>query len=229
MSKLQTLFNAIHQKETDLLLQFFLTAILRGRTFQFKSKRVKEKLQTKPYLNVGAGPFVHPAFINIDLFWQPHLDICWDITKNIPFCNNTLQGIFTEHCLEHIPLNDCRFVLAEFFRILKPGGVVRIIVPDTELYLDLYQQEKAGENVTFPMTTPHELATGFTPMMSINRSFRDHGHRYSYDARTLRLLLTNAGFVDVKKETFNQGRVGYLLIDTQSRAIESLYIEASKP
>jgi hypothetical protein len=65
--------------------------------------------------------------------------------------------------------------------------------------------------------------------MSVNRIFRSHGHLFIHDFDILRQLLELNQFVDVKRESYGVGRDPKLLIDTASREVESLYVEASKP
>ena len=65
-------------------------------------------------------------------------------------------------------------------------------------------------------------------MMSVNRIFRGHGHLFIYDFDTLAKMLHKHGFQDVRKEQFLRGRDPRLLIDMEWRAVESLYVEASK-
>jgi predicted SAM-dependent methyltransferase len=48
-------------------------------------------------LNVGCGKKVVPGFINIDYVWHPLLDICWDVTKGLPFEASTASTILTEY------------------------------------------------------------------------------------------------------------------------------------
>jgi predicted SAM-dependent methyltransferase len=204
-------------------IQLLISFIIRNKRMQLESKRLKSKY----YLNVGCGENAHADFINIDFQWRPNIDLCWDIRKGMPFENNSMKGIFTEHCMEHLTFHQCTSLIGEFHRILCPGGIVRIIVPDAELYIDLYQKEKRGERVDFPFVTEQDLVDGFTPMMAVNRVFREHGHHhYAYDARTLNMMLKRAGFEDIRIEEFMKGRDKRLLIDNTSRAIESLYIEA---
>ena len=64
--------------------------------------------------------------------------------------------------------------------------------------------------------------------MSINSVFRDHGHLYAYDFDCLALMLRKAGFDLISKEEFMKGRDKILLIDSEYRKIESLYVEATK-
>jgi hypothetical protein len=67
-----------------------------------------------------------------------------------------------------------------------------------------------------------------TPMMYANRAFRAHDHKFTYDFETLGRLLTQVGFVEVAKESFKKGRNQSLLIDSEHRAVESLYVEGMK-
>lgn len=92
-------------------------------------------------LVLGAGPQpIHPCHLRyIDASWQltdlhpePGLDqgvIKMDATK-IPLEDNSVEAIYASHLLEHFPRHKTRAVLAEWHRVLKPGGEIRILVPD---------------------------------------------------------------------------------------------------
>jgi predicted SAM-dependent methyltransferase len=201
-------------------VQALITPIARGRNWAIKKDRIKDKT----LLNIGCGFEPKDNFINLNLEWNPSIDICWDITaKRVPLAANSMEGIFTEHCLEHITFEQCLETLKEFHRLLKPGGTIRIVVPDAELYFDLYQARKTNKSVTLPYIKSEE-----TPVISINRIFRDHGHLFIYDFETMAQLMQKAGFRDVKKESYGTGRDNRLLIDQAYRAVESLYVEATK-
>lgn len=202
-----------------------IAALLRNRSFLINRKAIAGK----QYLDLGCGPNPHTEFINLDYSWHPEIDICWDITRNVPVESESMTGIFTEHCLEHLPFGSIDRVLSECWRILKPGGTLRIIVPDGELYLTQYARILAGEKIALPYADDDRHGQIYSPIMSVNRIFRAHGHLFIYDFDTLRQLLVKHEFVNVVKESLGSGRDSRLLIDTPSRAIESLYIEASKP
>ena len=208
-----------------IVFQIIYGAIIRGKWFQLN--RVNKS--SKKYLNLGCGLNLTSGFINLDYQWIPKIDICWDITKGIPLRSNTMSGIYAEHCLEHITFSQCQKVLNDLYRVLEPGGTLRIVVPDAELYLDLYNREKEGENIKFPYVTADDIEEGFLPIMAINRIFREHGHLYTYDYGLLKTMLEKEGFVNIKKEEFMMGKNKKLLIDSESRKVESLYVEAEKP
>ena len=65
--------------------------------------------------------------------------------------------------------------------------------------------------------------------MSVNRIAREDGHLYLYDFEVLAAMLREAGFVDVERQRFRRGRDPKLLLDTEARALETLYVEAVAP
>jgi predicted SAM-dependent methyltransferase len=184
---------------------------------------------------VGCGPNIEPGFINLDYEWRPGLDICCDIRRGIALPDACLDGIFTEHCLEHVSFEECLGSLREFYRLLVKGGTVRIVVPDGGLYLRLYARQQGGTGEEFPYVGPEGLqdrvkdsAIGFTPMMAVNRIFRGYGHQFCYDHDTLRNMLNHVGFKNIEDASFRVGRMQELLIESELRRPQSLYIEATK-
>lgn len=208
-------------------VRFFYSNIIRNRLIQ---KQINN-FNHKDYLNVGCGSNINSKFINLDYNWLPGIDLCWDLTKGIPINNNSLLGIYTEHCLEHISFEETKQALYNFFYLLKPGGTLRVIVPDAEIYLDAYQQTKGNNNTSFPYgLSAHNIPKNeVTPMIVVNSIFRGHEHQFAYDYLTLENMFKKQGFIKIQKESFCHGRDKQLLIDSQHRACESLYIEASKP
>jgi predicted SAM-dependent methyltransferase len=175
------------------------------------------------YIDVGSGPNMHDDFYSIDYSWRPGLDLCWDITRGLPFTEEFVGGIFTEHCVEHITYKNFLKLASEFHRVLISGCTVRIIVPDGELYARHYLQKEA-----MPYEQDDMLSEIYTPFMSVNRIFYNHGHRFIYDFETLHAILARTGFRTIERSAFRQGRDPRLLIDTEGRAVESLYVEATK-
>ena len=201
-------------------VQGWIGSIVRCRPAFNRTK----KNGTAKLLNVGCGPYPKPEFINLDYTWNPNIDICWDITrKPYPLESGSLEGIYTEHCLEHIEFKDMKENLKEFYRLLKPGGLVRIVMPDGEIYLDIYQKRKQGSTELMPFEEGY-----ISPMARINGIFRNHGHRFIYDFETMKRLMEEVGFKNIKKCSYRNGTDQRLLIDQESRSPESLYVEAIK-
>ncbi|MBK9174861.1 MAG: methyltransferase domain-containing protein [Flavobacteriales bacterium] len=201
----------------------WITPVTRNKAWLVRKRR----WDGLEYLNVGCGYGLYEGFVNMDIVWKPGV-LVWDISTiahtPLPFADATFKGIYTEHCLEHIELDEARANMREWHRVLKPGGSVRVIVPDAAIYINGWIASREGRYVELPYALEHAEAT---PMMSINRVSRD-AHKYLYDYDTLALLLREAGFPEVRQCAFGQGRDPMLLKDSKSREWESLYVEATK-
>jgi len=200
-------------------VHFLISPLIRNARFQLKKINFTNPL----YCNIGCGWNTFPNFVNIDYLWRPGIDLCWDITKGLPFNNESVEGVFTEHCLEHLSLEKCKKALKEFHRILKKRKILRIVVPDGELYARLYIQSRTERNICFPAPEPNFK----TSMFYLNRAFREFGHKFTYDAETLSLFLQEAGFSNIQRQSFMRGQDSQLLIDQERKKDESLYMEAS--
>ena len=197
-------------------VQRLVGAVIRNNKCQFWRARGGYE-----YVNIGCGPFPLEGFCNIDREWRPGV-YCFDITKGIPIPDATVRGIFTEHCLEYLKPPHLLTVLTDFHRMLRPGGVARIVLPDGGLYCRLYVQEMRGEPVTWPYPEP-----GKPPIYYVNKIMTDYAHYlgFIYDFETLKEIMLSAGFREVKHETYRQGRDPKLLADQEHRAIEFFYAE----
>jgi predicted SAM-dependent methyltransferase len=211
-------------------VQAWVGRAIRNRGCQLRRGRIADL----KYLDVGCGRNTHDAFINLDYFWHPQVDVCWDVRRGLPFPDQSMRGVFSEHCLEHFPLPAGQAILREILRVLLPGGTVRLVVPDGELYLRTYFQQVFGDKSQhFPFQEAESRQPLWTPMASVNRVFYQDrespfGHRTIYDFALLSTLLRDCGYATIQKCRFGEGRDGRLLIDTPARAIESLYVEATK-
>lgn len=100
-------------------------------------------------VNLGCGANFHPDWINIDAIKQHPSIIAFDLRKKLPFKSDSIDVIYHSHLLEHFESEKAREFLFECFRVLKPGGIMRVVVPDLEqiarLYLDNLQKAKKGD------------------------------------------------------------------------------------
>lgn len=205
-------------------VQRFVSALIRNRRL-FVDRRA---LGEKEYLNVGCGRRMADHCINLDFYWRPGVDLCWDVTRPLPIRDGTLAGVFSEHCLEHLDLEDADFAIGELYRVLAPGGRLRLVVPDGEIYLSRYTDRIRGADVELPYADRDRYRGEYAPVLSVNRIFRSHGHRFIFDFDLLSKMLVKHGFVDVERAAFGRGADRTLVNDTERRAHESLYVEARK-
>ena len=82
-------------------------------------------------LNVGCGGHFAPEWTNIDVAPRPGV-LRHDLRRPLPFQDALFDGVYASHVLEHLDEEEGRTLLSELFRVSKPGGVARIIVPDFE-------------------------------------------------------------------------------------------------
>ncbi|MEM7785583.1 MAG: methyltransferase domain-containing protein [Planctomycetota bacterium] len=100
------------------------------------------------YLNLGCGRNFHSSWVNVDL-GPIHADVIeHDITDGIPFDNDSFDAVYHSHVLEHLNPDQGKTLIRECNRVLKPGGVLRVVVPDLEriaiLYLEMLDEAWQG-------------------------------------------------------------------------------------
>jgi predicted SAM-dependent methyltransferase len=89
-------------------------------------------MQKVNYLNVGCGRKFHPAWTNVDMVsTSPHVE-AHNLIHGFPYADNRFDAIYHSQVLEHIPKDKAAGFLHECLRVLKPGGVLRVVVPDLE-------------------------------------------------------------------------------------------------
>lgn len=102
-------------------------------------------------LNLGCGERFRPDWINVDHRARPPYVIGHDLLKPLPFPDNHFDFVYSSHVLEHFSQSDGARLLVEQYRVLKPGGTVRCVVPDLELlartYLRRLEEVRANSSV----------------------------------------------------------------------------------
>ena len=107
------------------------------------------RAQCPSLLNVGCGSHFHKDWTNLDLISEDIEVLCHDLTSGLPFPDEHFDAVYHSHVLEHLKPNDGLKLLQECFRVLKPGGIVRVVVPDLEriakLYLEMHDKAWEGD------------------------------------------------------------------------------------
>ena len=147
-------------------------------------------------LNLGCGPnLLGEGWLNADLHPIDARVLRLDATETFPFSAGEFDRVFTEHMIEHVSYEDGRFMLSECFRVLRPGGRIRVSTPGLEfLFGLLYRPDELTERYV-------EWACGaFSPGQPvraetvINNFVRAWGHRYIYSRDALMESMHAAAF-----------------------------------
>ncbi len=86
----------------------------------------------KVYLNLGCGKHYKEPWINIDYYSTNFTVFACDLTKKFPLFDECSDIVYASHVLEHFDRDEAKHFLAECKRVLKPGGHIRLVLPDLE-------------------------------------------------------------------------------------------------
>ena len=178
-------------------------------------------------LNVACGPQVLEGFLNLDLLPASAEVMAWDCRRSVPVSAGAARGIRAEQFVEHLETREeLPAFLADCRRALAPSGVLRIVVPDAERYLQAYcaADDSGFRALAVPDPFPEDLPTR---MDVINHVFHQwHEHRWAYDFETLAHRLHDAGFRRIVRSDYRQSVMPMLANDRDVHAPYSLYVEA---
>jgi len=101
------------------------------------------------YLNLGCGRRYHQQWSNVDFHATGPGVIAHDLTRRLPFSDNSYDVVYHSHVLEHFSKRGAPEFLKECYRVLSPGGIMRVVVPDLEqiarVYLSIVEAAKRGD------------------------------------------------------------------------------------
>ncbi|MBS0171441.1 MAG: methyltransferase domain-containing protein [Nitrospira sp.] len=83
-------------------------------------------------LNIGCGPITHACWTNVDVWAADPSVILHDLHKPLPFDDQSYDAAYASHVLEHFAPDAAHNLLRECYRVLKPGSIMRVVVPDLE-------------------------------------------------------------------------------------------------
>jgi SAM-dependent methyltransferase len=126
-----------------------------------------------------------------------------DIVRGLPVSPGSADAVYASHVLEHLARDDVPVALGNTFRILKPGGIFRLIVPDLAWRAELYLRERRAGVVA---AADHfigrcHIGEARRPTGLIERlraAFGNSVHNWMYDREQMTYLLQQAGFDDIR-------------------------------
>ena len=244
--------------------------------------------RTRSVVNLGCGDKVgtHPDVVNVDwsvylrfrtrplLAWLPPLVldakrrerylnlprniVAHDISRGLPFGDASVDVVYHSHMLEHLDRSRAPAFLAEVHRVLRPGGVHRIVVPDLEQLARLYLEDLARRAPVVAEWAGHDASVAEIIEQSVRREAaaalsltglrrrlytlvfgdarrRGETHQWLYDRVNLGALLVEAGYREIRVERFDTSRIeGWQEygLDTDAAGGQykpgSLYLEACR-
>ena len=147
-------------------------------------------------LHLGCGKRYIPGFVHVDLDDFPHIDHRSRIDKLPMFEDGSVDLIYCCHAFEYFDRTEAPIVLAEWKRILKPGGILRLAVPDFETLVSVYQRDRKLGEVLGPLY-------GRMPIHTPDGQ-RVIYHRTAYDYDSLKELCIRCGFRDFRRYDWRQ-------------------------
>jgi len=185
-----------------------------------KARRLTAETGLK--LHLASGPNLKQGWLNIDLFAR-RADLRLDLREPFPFADSSVAVIFSEHFFEHLEYpGEVRHLLRESLRVLQPGGLFSVGVPDTEPLLKAYAE---GDEAAFRTARERWHPSWCdTHMHQVNYHFRQRTeHKYAYDFETLARILETAGYSSITRRAFDPS------LDSEARRDGTLYVDARKP
>jgi len=186
-------------------------------------KKRKERNRPDIKLHVGCGENYFDGWINVDID-SSKADIFHDLAKPLWFYDNTVDFIYSEHFIEHIGINHAQNMFKEFYRVLKPGGILRIATPDLDYMVEKYTSA-SWKDQDWIETYNYQWIQTRAEMLNV--CFREWGHQYLYDAEELERRLREVGFGKILRQEWNVSMCAELA-NRETRKDSKLIIEAVK-
>lgn len=160
-------------------------------------------------LHIGAGRNLLAGWLNSDYFPKSSAVLHLDARGRFPFAAAQFDYVFSEHMIEHIGYPEGAAMLKECFRVLKPGGKLRISTPDLAFLIDLRRDDRSplqNDYIRWATNKFLKSAPYADDTFVINNFVRRWGHLFIYDEKTLRAAFIDAGFGDVVRCALNESR-----------------------
>jgi len=158
-------------------------------------------------LHLGCGFHRIDGWLNSDLTPRSKAVVMVDVTKKFPFADETFDYVFSEHMIEHLSYAQGRQMLDECFRVLRPGGTLRLSTPDLSFLIDLYGKEKSMLQDCYIRWVTEKFIDGAPACEDtfvINNFVRNWGHTFIYDEKTLRSSLEKSQFTGIVRCNLNE-------------------------
>ena len=181
----------------------------------------------------------------LDLDWDPGV-VVHNVGRGLPFSSDSLTAIYSSHMLEHLHHRQAEQLLDECHRVLEPGGILRIVVPDLRAlvreyleHIDSQEGEAASKLAPLPadvlndrLLFRHRSAPDGGILFKWYTLLNDfHTHKWMYDRDSLTAQFAKARFRDVRPMNAHESRIPDIQgVETFGRVSEAgVCVEGVKP
>ncbi|PHR56660.1 MAG: methyltransferase [Robiginitomaculum sp.] len=180
-------------------------------------------------LNLGCWHRNIPGWIHVDLCDMPHIDYKTGIDDLSMLESGSAELIYSSHSLEYFDRQHVGGVLTEWARVLEPGGLLRLAVPDFDQLIKVYQKTGKLEKVLGPLYGRMEIDTETGPQTLF--------HKTTYSFNSLKTVLEDNGFTNVRrydwqdtihKDYDDHSQAYFPHMDKENGILVSLNVEADK-
>jgi predicted SAM-dependent methyltransferase len=171
---------------------------------------------------------------------EKNYEVRWDKkvkymdVRKLKFSENSVSNIYSSHLLEHLYLYEARKLLDDCYRFLKPGGILRLALPDYHEFIFQYVSNSAEDpiNAYFEfelalLSWPLERQKFLDRMLS-NLFGKLHVHKWHPTPFIVKKFLLDVGFENVIQYSYHVGNIPDLL-SVETRESGTFYLEATKP
>jgi predicted SAM-dependent methyltransferase len=192
-----------------------------------------------PVVRLAPWPLAVKALASVRVIDQGHVEFAAfsrrhgvrhaNAVARIPHASGSVDALYSSHMIEHLDRREARGFLAECRRVLKPGGILRIVVPDLRITVEDYVAKGNADvfldHLQLELDKPHGLRGHLRNILVGGRN-----HHWLYDGRSISALIARSGFSDVRVLKPGETRIadpGQL--NLREREGESVYVEAVRP
>jgi predicted SAM-dependent methyltransferase len=192
-------------------------------------------LQRVPML----GKALHKAFKTVE--YNNNNVVYMNLNKRWPHKNDSVDIVYASHLFEHLTFGSAELFLNESERCLKPGGVIRIVVPDLykicKKYIDTYEKTGEPDPTQFIMWAINMHREGqYGSNISWLKKFvlewqgYPHQHKYMYDEKSLSKKMQDHGFINIRSLSYGQSEYISEIKDVEGHkeSYLSIYLEGKK-
>jgi predicted SAM-dependent methyltransferase len=152
-------------------------------------------------ISLGAGGVRFPGWLHVDADAQCQPDVVADLSQPLPFPDACADFLQSEDFIGQLSFAQARDHLGECWRVLKPGGAMRLLTPDLAVLIDHYQRRDRRVLALWEHEVGIPLVTGTLGEL-VHAAVTFAGQKSFYDEDTLRALLEPVGF-EVRRVCYN--------------------------